>query len=126
MKPWTRWQDWILGLTGLWLAISPWILTTTDNRSILWTALTGGIVGVVISVWALAVPTSRAAQWSNVVVGVLVFASPWVLGYMTMTAALWNACIVGALMVGLGFWNLPEVNEAILEEEASKRTPRAG
>ncbi len=90
-----RWQDWLNLLLGAWLFVSPWVLRSSGiyNTDAWWV----GALIFLVAIWALAMPASSIAEWSNALLGAGLFIAPWVLGYLTLPAA-WNAWIVGALV----------------------------
>jgi hypothetical protein len=80
VRPWTRWQNWLAALVGIWVFISPWVLGTTTSASTEWNAW---IVGAAIVIVALAMLATAGypAGWISVALGIWLFVSPWVLGY---------------------------------------------
>ena len=95
---WKRWQDWSNVILGVWLFSAPYWMTPYDTSSA-WNAWILGILIIAAALWALAVPESRAAEWSNVMFGAWMFVAPWILGFSVSAAVAWNAWIVGALVV---------------------------
>ncbi|WP_456411245.1 SPW repeat protein [Oceanithermus sp.] len=93
-----RWQDGVNLVLGLWLVVSPWILSFTSNAAALGNALIVGAIFVALSLLALADAKPRE-EWSELVVAVWLLISPWVLGYSALAAPTWNAVIV-AVVVG--------------------------
>lgn len=107
MRPWGRWQDLIIALVGIWLFISPWVLTTTGSAEAAWnTWIVGAIIFVValVALVALGTPSNPTADWVNVVLGVWLFISPWVLRYTGVKDGSWNAWIFGVSTVILALW----------------------
>lgn len=101
--PWSRWQDWANLVLGAWLFISPWALRSNGiyNTDAWWV----GALIVLVAIWALAMPTSSVAEWSNILLGAGLFIAPWVLRYF-FSAPTWNAWIVGVLVVIFAAWAL--------------------
>ena len=93
-KPHRRWQDWVNLLLGAWLFISPWFLFNQGGYAT--DAYWVGALIFLVSVWALAMPSAAAAEWSNILLGVGLFIAPWVLGAAYEPD--WNAYLVGALV----------------------------
>jgi cation transport ATPase len=99
----TRWQDWLNLVFGLWLFFSPWLLQYytarpyTDQTFALWNSVVFGAAVVVFAVWALFVP-KKWEEWTNLVLGLWLIASPWVLGFHTYTVAAANMVIVGLVI----------------------------
>ena len=91
-----RWQDWANLILGAWLFISPWILRSSGiyNQDAWWV----GALIVLVAIWALAMPATALAEWSNILLGAGLFIAPWVLNYRTVPAT-WNAWIVAVLVV---------------------------
>jgi hypothetical protein len=106
MRPWTRWQHWIAVLVGIWLFISPWVLTTTGSAEAAWNAWIIGAAIFVVALIALGAPSNPTADWINVVLGVWLFISPWVLRYTGVKDGSWNAWIFGVVTVILALWAL--------------------
>ena len=107
MRPWTRWQNWLNLLVGVWLFISPWVLGTTSDAATAWNAWIVGAAIVVVALVALATPTSPTAPWLNVILGVWLFISPWVLRYTGVANGAWNAWVLGVVTVVLALWAIP-------------------
>ena len=102
----TRWQDWTNLVFGLWLFFSPWLLqylaampyTTQTTAS--WNSIVFGAAVVVFAVWALFVPKIWE-EWTNLILGLWLIASPWVLGFSMETLATTNMVIVGLVIAAL-------------------------
>jgi hypothetical protein len=99
MRPWARWQHWIAMLVGIWLFISPWVLTTTGSADAARNAWIVGAAIFVVALIALGTPNNPTADWVHVVLGVWLFISPWVLGYTGVKDGSWNAWILGVITV---------------------------
>ena len=103
VMPWTRWQDWVNLILGIWLFISPWFwhapMTPAWNQWIL------GVIVVVMALWALATPAMSFPEWINVIAGIWLFIAPWVLGfYSTNYTSAWCQWIVGVIVFILAIW----------------------
>ena len=107
--PWTRWQDWVNLLLGVWLIVAPWVLrsTGTANSNAWWV----GVLIALVSIWALGMPRMAAAEWCNIALGIGLFIAPWVLHYV-FGGTSWNAWIVGAVVVILAAWALSSTRQA--------------
>ena len=46
----------------------------------------GGVSLAIVGLWSLSSPRAQAGEWTEVVIGVLLFIAPWVLGFTAMTA----------------------------------------
>jgi hypothetical protein len=101
MQKWNRWQDWANVVLGVILFITPFVFGAMANTSAAWTAYIGGVLLVIVGLFDLANPDSQAGEWTEGVLGLLVFVSPWVLGFSGLTMMAWSAWIVGVLTVVL-------------------------
>jgi uncharacterized membrane protein HdeD (DUF308 family) len=96
---WKRWQDWASVVVGVLFFITPFVFGATTNTAAAYTAYVGGVLLVIAGLWNLAQPTNSAIEWSEVVLGVLVFIAPFVLGFAALTTIAWSAWIAGVLAV---------------------------
>lgn len=55
-----RTLDWITAVLGLWLVVSPFVLTFSTETSAMWNNIITGVVVIVLAVWA-ALMVSRPA-----------------------------------------------------------------
>jgi hypothetical protein len=102
MKAWTRWQDWVALVAGLYAALSPiWVGTTHEGGAVASLVVLGALL-VITSVVSLARPAVVAAQWLIALWGVLLFVAPWVITYTALGGAAWTSWIVGIIGVLAG------------------------
>ena len=100
MKKWTRWQDWVAVVAGLYVALSTlWTAQAGASTSFM---LVLGILLVAAGVWSLAMPGLVSMEWIHVVLGALLIISPFVGNYAMSTGAAWTSWIVGAIAVVVG------------------------
>jgi uncharacterized membrane protein HdeD (DUF308 family) len=102
MRPWTRLQDWVTLLAGVYTATSPIALSTigmTGDGKVVAAMITLGALLAISSIVSLARPGVTGTEWVTVVLGVLLFVAPWVVGYAGLTGAAWTSWLVGALVV---------------------------
>jgi hypothetical protein len=102
MKPWTRLQDFGTLIAGLYAALSPIWVSTTDERGAVWALIVLGALLAVAALVSLAMPGVVATEWLTVLFGVLLFVAPWVLTYTDRTGASWTSWVVGVVAVVLG------------------------
>jgi len=57
------WEEWIEGVLGLWLFVSPALLSFTADRGALLSAVITGIVIVVLAGWTLLTDKAYSAWW---------------------------------------------------------------
>ena len=102
MRPWTRLQDWVTLLAGVYTMTSPLALSTvgmTGEGKVVVAMITLGALLVISSIVSLARPNVSAAEWGSTLIGVLLFVAPWVIGYAGLTGAAWTSWLVGAIVV---------------------------
>jgi hypothetical protein len=102
MRPWTRLQDWVTLLAGVYTTTSPLVLSTigmTGEGRVVVAMITLGALLVISSIVSLARPNVIAAEWGTTLLGVLLFVSPWVVGYTDLTGAAWTSWLVGVVVV---------------------------
>lgn len=71
-----------------------------------------GVLLALASLWSLAMPGSVISEWTNAVLGALIFISPWVFGYADQAGAAWSSWIVGAIALIAGLWAVPTSQQA--------------
>ena len=102
MRPWTRLQDWVTLLAGVYTATSPLALSTvgmTGDGRVVAVMITLGALLASSSIVSLARPNVTATEWATTLLGVLLFVAPWVVGYTGVTGAAWTSWLVGATVV---------------------------
>jgi len=103
LKSLKHWQVPVVGLLGLWLAVSPWVVGPAGSDMLV--AATVGLgIALVATAAGMAHPTKAAwGAWLTVVFGLLAAVSPWLLGYADQTNAVTNAVATGLVSAILGF-----------------------
>ena len=91
-------------LTGLYVAVSPWIVGFGATRSLGTSNLIVGIaVAFLVYGFATALDRAHGMTWILPVLGVWVIVSPWILQGLTPTAGMiWSNVVAGALLTFLG------------------------
>jgi len=97
-SPQLQWASGINIIAGIWLLISPWVLsfstlTTARDNAVIF----GIIVGVLAAVRLFVAPAATWLSWVNAILGIWVFISPWVLGFAGDSVALWDHLILGVI-----------------------------
>jgi uncharacterized membrane protein HdeD (DUF308 family) len=110
MRPWTRLQDAGVLIAGLYAALSPIWVSTTDERGAFWALIVLGALLAVTALFSLAMPGIVATEWLTVLFGVLLFIAPWVLTYTDRVGASWTSWVVGVIAVALGGSAVPVSN----------------
>lgn len=87
-------------LSGLWLAVSPYVMDFSWHTTAWWNAL---VIGIALVVLAAIRFVDRARfeglRWTALVLGAWLVASPFVTEYVEIAAAMWNAIAIGALVI---------------------------
>ncbi|GAA3652542.1 SPW repeat protein [Nonomuraea antimicrobica] len=110
MKAWSRWQDWVTLVAGIYALLSPiWLIGASGATP---TLIVMGILIALTSLVALARPGIMATEWLNVLWGVLLFIAPWVITYTHSTGASWTSWVVGVVTVVLSLTALPAIRAA--------------
>ncbi len=105
-----RWQEWAMGIIGLWLIVSPWGLHLMGLEpppagAPFWSTLVTGLVVALLGVGALST-NMMWEDWGDLVAGAWLIASPWILGFTDHRSASWNVWICGAAIFVLAVWGL--------------------
>lgn len=99
-----RWQDWVKGIAGLWLFLSPWVLGVTGDSASSWNGWIVGLLIIIGSVVALRAPHGLGSQWFVGIVGLWLVLSPAII---TVAAEMvWTCVIVGILAAVLSLWTI--------------------
>ena len=109
MQKWTRWQDWVALVVGVYAFLSP-IWTATDTEAT-WTMIVLGVLTAVAALWSLAMPGMTMSEYAHAILGVLFFISPWVMGFSDLDAMATTAWVVGVITFVVGLWAIPESNQ---------------
>ena len=99
------WKNTLCMLAGLWLWISPFVLHFKLGSSVSSDANIVGIFIGALSMMAIATPQSWE-EWTKVILGAWLLASPWLLGFSHQTIAAYNIMAVGLVVVILSLWSM--------------------
>lgn len=113
-----HWQDWLTAVVGVWLVVSPWVLTFAmpegaSTTVIDWNFVLSGTVAVMLGVAALA-SYRFWEEWADMALGLWLVASPWVLQFTASSAGKWNAIACGIIVIAAAGWTL-------IEEQQTRR-----
>ena len=95
MKKWSRWQDYVAVVAGLFAALST--IWTTQQASSRVMMIGVGVLLVLSGVWNLMSPGMPVAEWVQMILGALLFISPWIAGYTGHLGAAWTSWIAGGV-----------------------------
>ena len=93
---------WLTGISGLALAIAPFLLGYSDHQMAMWSGVILGAVVLVASIFE-AMDESRAKWewWVAGVAGLIAVIAPFVLGFSTLVTALWATIILGIVVLAV-------------------------
>ncbi len=100
-----HWQDMAIGVLGLWLAVSPWVLDFSSQG----TATMGAVI-LGVAVMAAAVASLIMArpweEWVAVALGLVAMAFPWVLGLSNQVRERNAMLLTGVAIIVFAGWML--------------------
>lgn len=99
MKKWTRWEDYVAGICGLYAALSVFWTNQTGSSTAL--MLIFGILLIVSGVANLSMPGTPWLEYAQCALGVLLFISPWMGAYYDHMGAAWTSWIAGIIAAGV-------------------------
>ncbi|WP_157937628.1 SPW repeat protein [Oceaniglobus roseus] len=101
-------QDWITLLAGLFLVVTPFLLSIPAQEGGSTWLLTVNFVasGIAAIVLALAALTAfrQWEEWLDIALGLWLVASPWILGFSDLKNAVWAAVGAGVVIAAMGAW----------------------
>ncbi len=98
-----HWHDWLLAVIGVWLCVSPFVLTQPAAADALtpasylpgvWVFLIGGLIALAIAM----MPYLEHDEWqfaAGLTLGAILIVSPWLFGFAASDTAIWNAVLSG-------------------------------
>lgn len=110
MRRWTRWQDWVALVAGVYAFLSP--IWTATEMAATWSMIVLGVLLAVNALWSLMAPGAVASEWIHAVLGVLFVISPWVMAFSVLSMMSWTAWIVGIVALATGIWAIPYSSRA--------------
>lgn len=98
-------REWINGALAMILFVSPWALGFADTVAAAWTAWVTGVVLAVLVVAAV-LRFAEWEVWAAMLVGLWLIMSPWVVGFTSTTAAQWTHLVIGILVAAIAAWEV--------------------
>lgn len=100
-----RWQDIANFIIGIWLFISPWVLSfaTSPPSMAAWNAYFLGVAIVAFAAAAVYLPRAWE-EGLNMLFGIWLIVSPWAMGFAAHTRETSNAVVTGILVTILATW----------------------
>lgn len=46
------WQQWLTGLIGIWIIVSPWVYKFSNLTGALWNSIIFGVIIVILAIWS--------------------------------------------------------------------------
>jgi hypothetical protein len=97
-------MDGLIFLTGLYLAVSPWVVGFSNLRNL---TVNNLIVGIALAMLAVGLASAHGrthgVTWVAPLIGVWTIIAPWVIsGYVATTRTVWNNVVTGAVALILG------------------------
>ncbi len=102
--PQVQWASILNIIAGIWLIISPWVLSFNgyDSRMTGNNVIFGIVVAVLAAIRAYAPRGTVWLSWINVLVGIWLFISAFYFAGATMATPFWNNIILGVIVAILG------------------------
>src|ERR1044072_7002158 len=104
-------SSWVNILLGIWVLISPFVLTFALPRAIWNNVITGIVVGI-LALIRLSVPNQTGWSWINALLAIWLIISPFVLGFAHGNA-LWNNVILGIIVAAFALSNTASREERL-------------
>lgn len=97
-------------LAGIWLLISPFVLTFMSSQATTNNVIVGLAVTVLASIRVLGAFDAAWLSWLNAALGLWTILSPWVLGFDELQRAMTNNVIIGIIIIALASWSALATN----------------
>jgi hypothetical protein len=101
LKSVKHWQVPVVGLLGLWFAVSPWLLGYGEDHKVLAANVVLGLAILASAVVATRPGRVASAAWSGFVLGLVAAISAWVLGHGDDMSLALNAVATGLVTATL-------------------------
>jgi hypothetical protein len=98
-------QDWVNLVLAVILFVSPWVLGFAAETAAAWTAWGTGVVIAVLAVAAI-VQFAEWEEWANGILGLWLVLSPWIVGFTNIVVAQWTHVVLGLLVAAVAGWEL--------------------
>lgn len=89
-------------ILGIWLIVSPFMLSY-DTGSAMNDTVVLGIIVSILSIIRLAAPSQRWAGWLNILAGLWLIIAPFIFSF-DGAVTYWNDIIVGVVLAVVAFW----------------------
>jgi hypothetical protein len=92
-------------IAGIWLIISPGVLSFSTMRVPMWNTLLVGIAVLILAAIRLGTVGTVGLSWINCLVGIWLLISTFVLSFTLASTAMGNAVILGVLVALFALWS---------------------
>ncbi len=114
MKAVRHWEIPVIGLLGLWFAVSPWALGSAENTRMVAVNVVLGLALATAAASMTRTGHASSAAWGGLVLGLVTAVSPWLLGNTENVIAALNAVatglVAGTLSCMVGFKSVDTEN----------------
>ena len=100
-----HWQDPLNALLGVWLIVAPWALAYQAETAAMANSVVVGLGLLAFALAAIFLPRAWE-EWSELVLGLWLIASPWVLKFNTISTSRNAAVATGIVIAALALWVL--------------------
>ncbi|KAA9005006.1 SPW repeat domain-containing protein [Histidinibacterium aquaticum] len=114
------WQEWLIGIVGVWLIASPFLLpyTPAEGASALIPGGTAFIMAGALTLALLLLGWLELAAWqlgAGIILAIVLIISPWLFGFASVGTSVFNAVVSGVVLglAVLGEWVLPNDDQRI-------------
>jgi hypothetical protein len=87
-------------VTGVCLALTPWVFDFAHEVDAAWNAWAVGAAVALIAIGAL-VAFNQWEEWLNLALGIWAVVAPWVIGFTAITAATYAHVVIGVIVAVL-------------------------
>ena len=95
---------WVNILLGIWVILSPFVLTFSVFPRAMWNNVIIGILVGIVGLIRTGTPQHPGWSWLNVILGIWLIISPFALGLFSQVA-LWNNVILGIVVTTVAWGN---------------------
>jgi hypothetical protein len=102
----SRWQHWVIALSGIWLLVSHLVLRYAEFQSgVLWNTWVVGVAIILVSAGRFIAEIPEPTQdIVHAALGLWLMVSPWVLGFASHPTARNNSLVIGLVVAMTALW----------------------
>jgi hypothetical protein len=95
---------WLNILLGIWVLISPFVLTFGPSSAAIWNNVATGGAVIILALIHTSMPRQSGWSWVNLLLGIWLIISPFALAFHNATS-LWNNVILGIVIAVVAWSN---------------------